>query len=261
MTTINYTNGTASNEQDLITVLDTFLTGTCGWTKIGTTTDTSSDRDYTYKSVGSVSGKYRDLYLRFRGYNNTLYIYTYTAWFSSSVKSDEISVNAPTGSSYLNYWFFGNQDWVWVLFANAGIYSCFGGYIDSFYDENDDDLPVAVVGQSSSSTALAGGSRIYMYNPFFISSGTNTVCTSFFPSTLLSYGSPNSRDASIANYPVTVIRATTYSEVMGTLPGILYFYGSVLTSGSWYTVSGTTDKFFIQRTSDTNCYGFGPIPV
>jgi hypothetical protein len=266
MTSINFLKGTAATEQLLVTDLDTFLTGTCGWSRIGTISDTVTDRDYVFFSRGSVVGKYRDIYVRVRGNGDAIWLWGYTRWSSVS-NSDETPTadnNTATGTALIAYWMFGNQDWFWLVIKNnstAEYRSMFGGYIDTFYPPEEDDLPLAIVSHRYASTNFSGSSRIKMYVPFNVSSGTAENFSGYDASTLLSYGSPNIRNASLANYPVVVVNANaTAPEVRGVLPGVLGFYGSTLTTGTWYIVSGTEDKFFRQKYSDAVCYGYGPIP-
>jgi len=81
---IEYITGSATTEQDLILALEDFMVNVLtGWTLIDKNTDTSSDRDYVFYSQGTEVGKYRDLYIRWRGYNNDIQIYGYQRWASS----------------------------------------------------------------------------------------------------------------------------------------------------------------------------------
>ena len=61
-----YETGTATDEQDLVGKLDTFLTSVVGtWTKIDTVTDDASTKDLVFSSVGD--GQHETIYLRFKG--------------------------------------------------------------------------------------------------------------------------------------------------------------------------------------------------
>lgn len=259
-----FTNGTATNEQDLVGQISTFLTGTCGWALKGTITDTGTDKDLVFFSRGSTPGKYCDLYIRWRGNADKIQVYAYTLWASAVVYNDQITDGTytvcATGTSTIPYWLFGDPDGLWVMLKNgSSYYSAYGGYINTYYAAADDRWPIAIIGQSNPSTFFSG-TRI---NAYSVISGTSAVYNSHDNNytNLLAYGK-SVRDGSNTAMPLPIYSPTTNkNEVRGELYGVLRFPGSGLAVESWYTVSGTNSKFFLHRLNDTHCYGYGPVPV
>ena len=260
-----YETGTATDEQDLVGKLDTFLTSVVGtWTKIDTVTDDPSTKDLVFHSPGH--GTHRDIYLRFRGSVNFVYIYGYSFWASSVDYDGEIYNSnhtcVATGSNSINYWFFGDVDYVWFVVEDsvATTYcSGYGGLIESYYSPELDDLPLAVVGCYSYTYAL-NNNRIYMYSA--TASGVaieHTIFNLYTP--LLSYGDPSDRVSGVnAHAPFIVYSISTGSkEIRGELKGALYFSGASFSSGDIVTISGTNDSYLIKKYSDTNCEAIGPI--
>jgi hypothetical protein len=263
----HYLNGTAATEQDLIDDLDSFLVNNVGWTLIDTVTDTGSDNDRVYFRQGT--NGLRDMYVRWRGTGNQIRVYGYSLWVSSGQNSDEIHNSSNTvinvGSSSLNYWFFGDAHWCWVIVQNgdnSNYYSCFGGFCNSYYNSSDDDLPLAVAGMGSN-TYTFESDRLYMYSPVISGTPIKYESLDAVSSSLLVYSSPNTRDGSFGFLPIiTYTDITGHFEVRGELPGIFQANGAGLSTQSFITISGTTEQVFIvKHSSNTNTYGFGPIPV
>lgn len=263
-----YSNGTATTEQDLVGYLDTFLTSTIGgWTKVGTITDTGTDKDLVFKSSGETPGRYRDIYIRVRGYNNYLYFYGYSYWESAVTNDGQLYSasysNMPVGSSSIDYWLFGDKDHFWVVAKNGSdLYSGGGGYLNSYYDPADNDLPLVIVGHGSISYAFASTTRVQGYSA--TTSGTNIAlrAASDIHSGILAFGDPSFRDGSQAHMPAIMYCTTAgHQEIQGELKGTLMFSGVTLANEDWVTISGTDYKFFITRYSDTSCTGYGPVAV
>ena len=265
---VYYSAGTATTEQDLIVAIDTFLTSTIGsWSRIGTITDTSSDKDYVYKVAGpGTPGQYRDIFVCWGGDSNTLYVYGYSAWYSAASYSDQLysTTYAATGASAIKYWFFGDSTYLWVVIKNGDdnyYYSCFGGFIDSYYSYTYDPLPLAVVGQTSYATGLQEAGRTQMYSATVSGSNVNYL-VDHAQTDFLAYGDPNVRDNSQAHYPLILYSTTAGSkEIRGEFPGAVKFSGDTLVSEDWVVVSGTDYKFFIRRYSTDDCEGYGPVHV
>jgi len=264
---VYYANGSASDEQDLVGDLHTFLTSTIGeWTRVGIITDTATDKDYVYKSQGTNPGMYRDLYIRIRGYGNYIYLYGYSYWESVGVNDGELHHSTyskvSVGAAAIPYWFFGDEDHFWIVAKNdVTYYSGHAGYLDTYYTPTDDDLPMVIIGHSSASYGLSSN-RMYSYSP--VVSGTNVAYTTStsLQSQFLIYADPNDRDGAQGHVPYVIYTtAAGQTEVRGELKGVLYFSGNTLVSEDWVTISGTSSKFFIRRYSATVCEGFGPVPV
>lgn len=266
---VYYATGTATTEQDIVDAIDTFLTSTIGsWTLLDTVTDDAGDNDRVYFSRGSVPGRYQDLYIRWRATSNNIYVYGYSLWVDSGTYSDEV-YNAsytvmPVGGSNMEYHLFGTADYLWVVVKNSSngyYYSCFGGYILSYYEDEDDTLPLAIIGQANSSYDYSGN-RCIMYYP--VVSGSSGIYKSHRDAYtyLLTYGDPNARDGSQASLPFVMYCDTSgYKEVRGELPGTLRFSGATLSSADWVVMSGTNYKFFIQQYDSDSCFGYGPVDV
>jgi hypothetical protein len=269
---VYYETGTATSEQGLVGAIDTFLTGTVGgWAKIDTITDSGTDKDLVFYSPGSIPGKFRGPYVRVRGNADYVKLYGYTSWnIDTNTGTDELS-NASNctwvsvGSTTIAYWLFGTRDWFWFVGKNGSSYNAgFGGLIDTYYDPSDDDYPLAIVGQYSNTYSFTAN-RAYMYVPFSIASGVsvNYTTNDSVYSTLLVNGSPNARDSSIAHQPVLLrCIVDAYDELRGELPGIVHLYGSSVTAEQWVVISGTGNKYFVQKNNTTTlCWGIGPVPV
>ena len=167
-----YETGTASSANDLIDKISAFLTGSCGWSLL----DTVATYDKVFFSNGTTPGRYRPLYVRWRNISNYIHVSGYTLWVDSGTYNDELynssTSRAPANSPPVTYWFFGNADRLIVVIKNVvSYYAMYGGYISTYHQPDKDDLPLCVVGHSSSSTDLTGD-RARMYVPFTLSSGT-----------------------------------------------------------------------------------------
>ena len=118
--TIEYITGAATTEQDLILALSDFMLNVLdGWSCIDIKTDTSDDRDYIFYSQGTQPGRFRDLYIRWRGYNNDVMVYGYQRWVNYEDYDAELHngtysiINCGTGP--FTYWIFGDNDGVWLV--------------------------------------------------------------------------------------------------------------------------------------------------
>ena len=260
-----YVNGTATDEQDLVGQLDTFLTGTIGtWVKIDTVTDTAATKDLVFRSPGN--GEHRQIYLRFLATGNSVYIYGYSGW-RSSVDYDgqlhsAIYSRMGTGTGNINYWFFGDIDYVWIVAEDSvGNYIAgHGGLLDSYHSAEDDDLPLVIIGCINSSYSMTGTNRTYMYSALV--SGTNIMHKAYNTHTpLLAYGDPSDRNANVeAHTPFIIYNDVVgHKEVRGELRGALYFSGTSFSSGDWVTISGTDMSYFVRSISASNCEAFGPV--
>lgn len=260
-----YEYGTVADEQELVGSLDTFLTSVIGtWTKIDTVTDTASDKDLVFHSPGN--GQYRDIYLRFRGTGNYVYIYGYSLWIDSGTYDGELHnslyTRVATGSNSINYWFFGDIDYVWVVVQDVvtGTYcSGHGGLIDSYYDAADDDYPLVVIGCAADYYPLTSTNRAYMYSALSSGTAVNHIAYNTHTS-LLAYGDPSDRDSNIEAHTPFIMYNTIagHKEIRGELKGALYFSGTSFNSADWTTVSGTDMMYFIRKYSVTLCEAFGP---
>jgi len=265
---IEYITGTATTEQDLILALEDFMVNVLtGWSVIDKNTDTASDRDYIFYSQGTVPGRYRDLYIRWRGYSDDVRVYGYQRWASSADYDAELhdtSYNIINcGAGPFNYWVFGDADGVWLIIKDGTSYwSGFGGYFETYYCDDIDDLPTCVVGHSSLSSFFTSP-RVYGYGPPPVGSGykTSYVSNSAYYTTYLTYGEPNQRDGSVAHLPIIMAHSTNNAEkeIRGELKHSLWFGGDTLASEDWVTISGTNYKYFISKYGADTTFGVGPI--
>ncbi|MCK5021498.1 MAG: hypothetical protein KAS32_31085 [Candidatus Peribacteraceae bacterium] len=265
---IEYIKGSATTEQDLVLALEDFMINVLtGWSVVDKNTDTASDRDYIFYSRGVEVGKYRDLYIRWRGYDDNLDIYGYQRWVDSGDYDAELNdvsgsrVNC--GSGPFTYWIFGDNDGVWVIIKSGStFYHAYGGYLETYFCDSDDDIPLCIVGQPYDSTFFDSNSLL-AYGPPTAASGTNTsysVSATIF-NNYLTYGEPNQRDGSTAHIPVVMVHTTITSqyELRGELKHALWFAGESISSEDWITISGTDYKYFINKYDSTKTLGFGPV--
>jgi len=267
---IEYIQGTAADEQEIILALEDFMTNVIsGWTVLDKNTDTGTDRDYIFYSQGTTPGKYRDLYIRWRGISDDVRLYAYQRWNNSGDFDAEL--NDPTynimnvGAGSLTYWIFGDADGVWLLVKNgSNYYSGYGGYLETYYCNDVDDLPTCVIGQDAS-PSFFDSNRVYAYGPPSAGSGIETayLTTKNLYTEFLTYGEPNQRDGSVAHIPVVLYHSTNTPEyeVRGELRHALWFGGTSLAAEDWVTISGTNYKYFIQKYQNDETVGFGPVPT
>ena len=265
---IEYITGSATTEQDLVLALEDFMINVLtGWTVVDKNTDTVDDRDYIFHSQGTEVGKYRDLYIRWRAYNNDLDVYGYQRWVNSGDYDAELynasytRVNCGTGP--FTYWIFGDADGVWIMIKEGtNYYHAYGGYLETYYCDDVDDLPTLVAGQPAVATFFDTSSMLG-YGPPSAGSGTNTIyiTSKDLYTNFLTYGEPNQRDGSVAHTPIVVFHSSTgvQKELRGELKHALWFGGTSIASEDWVTLSGTTYKYFIQKYTDDETVGFGPV--
>lgn len=169
----SYTYGTCTTEQDLVTDMSTFLTTTIGdWELFDTISDTSSNRDYVWKSPGEDPDNYRDIYIRVRAQSNNLYVYAYGLYADSTTYWQEL-YNAtysylPTSGYPFRYWMFGNKDFICFTIMNGNdgyTYTGYLGLIESAYTPNDDPLPIICKGHKTHYYTWHTTSYAYMHSP------------------------------------------------------------------------------------------------
>lgn len=269
---IEFGKNSATSEQEVLLQFDSFLVSICGWERIDIVTDTVTDRDYVYYSQGTEAGKYRDLYVRLRAYANYIDVYGYSWWGSSSNNSGELYDSSytriPVNGTAFDWYGFGDKDGFWLVVDDGSYYySLFGGYFDTYYDASFDSLPTCVIGNIYNSYWYTD-SRVYGYgaadNLSPNVSGTSRKYVTYVNiyNDMLLHSSPSDRDGTEYGHCPFVMYCTdnvSGYEVRGELRHVLWFSGAGLTSGDWYTISGTNYKYFIKRYSDDHTEGFGPI--
>lgn len=161
-----YTYGLVTTEQDFIEEVDSFLTSTVGgWSRIGTISDTSSDRDFVWMSPGEDPDNYRGVFIRLRGYNNNIYTYGYGSWTDGVTYGHELYNSTysylAVGSYPLRYWMWGDKDFVAFAIINGSTGNTYTGYlglIESTYVPETDPLPLLIRGHSSEDYTWSDGS-------------------------------------------------------------------------------------------------------
>lgn len=269
MTTyLEYRNGFAATEQDLIIALDDFLLTQVGtWERVYKIADTSSDRNYVFKSVTSNSDLYRSLYVRWRAYSASVYIGGYTYYDSDGTYTDEISPSsAYTGSSFY-YYLFADADSIWVI-MHTGVgqwYYAYTGLFNSYYNMSlEDRYPLALVINTSESYSFTDN-IVTCYGPWVLSSGTSyTYKTNIIEySSMLEYAEPSDRSGVVGICPAVLYRDSFPEEVRGELKNTWLTSGVVVSPNTWHTVSGTNDKYYgVSYYADVSKSFFvGPIPA
>lgn len=262
----SYTYGTCQTEQDFVTDVNTFLTTTMGtWELFETISDTSSNRDYAWKSEGEDPDNYRDIYIRMRAESNNIYLYAYGLYESSTVNWQELYSSSysylPTDGYAFRYWMFGNKDFVCFTILNSDdgyTYTGYLGLIESSYTPNDDDLPILCKGHSSNSYTWHSNGHHYMHAP--VASGEQQYFS-------YNWGSILNNDIGIRNtklqfFPV-VLRNSTASnnEVRGRPFGVYQVSGQrAPTVAPITSASGVFLCFRDGTTSYTDrTYAYGPV--
>lgn len=268
---INFGKGTASDEQDLIVQFTNFVVGICGWEEIDRITDTSSDRDYVFKSRGTQPDRFADLYMRWRGYSNYIYTGMYTRYASSSDYDSYVhnsSYNrSQCSSTDFGWWGFGDEDGVWLVWVSGGYYySAFTGYLNTYFSDADYSQCACCVGQSQYYTWF-NSNRLLAYHPVYdrgaSASGTGAALITSVNTYnyLLTYHEPSDRDGTDqGHWPIIMYDASGDTvSLVGELRHCLAFSGNSFSSEDWYTISGTNHKYFIKKYGNNSTTGFGPV--
>lgn len=168
-----YDYGTCQTEQDFATALNTFLVTTIGdWELYDTVSDTSSNRDYVWKSPGEDPDNYREIFIRVRTQSDNIYSYGYGSWTSAAVYGQElhsfIYSYTSTNAKAFKYWMYGNKDFVCftILNSNDGYtYTSYLGLIESSYVPEDDPYPLLARGHRTSDHTWHASGYNYMHAP------------------------------------------------------------------------------------------------
>jgi hypothetical protein len=290
-------SGTATTEQDFIVALDNTLAHVFGWELVRKNSDSSSDRDYWFRSAGEQAGTYMPLYARVRGFSNALEFYTYSNLTAAGVSSDEVynsSVTKISISTSFDFWISGNKDIFYVMVKGTTNNHFMGGvgYLDTPYTSAQDPLPAFSTGQGNATT-LFTGNRVRSYSAPswwsshtggalggpFLDAGTSTssgVENTYIGTgnTILQYASPLQRDGRYMCTPVSLYIGLTTdlitSEFRGSLPNLWGMWGDSASMGGIVTASGininsdsvVSDANFIVMTEfnqDDNTYIIGPV--
>lgn len=267
MDTIEYRHGLSNDLQEIWHDLKDFMVSQAGWTVLYTLSDTPSEARYIFSSEGT-TGEYRTIYAswHFSGTNINCSAYTYYNP-DLSIYNDSMwdyNITNATADAPLSYHFLGNEDGVWFVYYSAdddewgNVYI---GYYDSFFDSTEEgNYPLCVIGQKYEYYWF-DDTRIRAYAPWSLSSGTvwNYTVHKDIYNEGYSYGQPNKRDGSIS-YGRLIFK-NDY-EVRGALKHVVGVGGrSMVSPGSWFTVSGTTHKYFVAAyTQDIDEWSaFGPV--
>ena len=261
----DYTYGVAQTEQDFVNYVDDFLTSTIGgWTRIDTISDTSSNRDFVWKSTGESPDDYDDIYIRIRG-QTYLYVYGYGVYEDSSTYWQEL-YNATysyinCGSTPFRYWMWGDKDFVafTVLNSDGNTYTGYLGFIESAYIPETDSRPLLIKGHAASTYYwTTGGSNDtqLMHSP--TSSGVEAY-EGYQWSTLLSYDQGR-RETKLLLMPVVLkCEIAGHEEVRGRPNGVYQINDARAPKVAPITSASGVFLAFRQGTSTTNTYAYGPV--
>jgi hypothetical protein len=261
-----YTHGECYTEQEFITEIDTFLTGTLLWTRVGTIADTSSDKDYVWSSTGESEDR-SDVYIRLRGNGDYIYLYGYGLWASTSAYWQEVYSSSNTkiytyGYSF-RYWAFGNKDFICFV-VTPTIYNYadpmvgYAGFIRSYYTPEKDPVPLLIKGSTSSSYTWVNTPQAYMHSTN--ASGVVAYTTYGVQTGILNYDSMVRR-SSLLMWPIPLYNTTaSYKEVRGEPYGVYQVNGKFVGStGVITTASGVFITYKQGSYSNTDAFAFGPI--
>lgn len=261
-----YNYGTCDTEQDFITEVSSFMVSTLGgWEIIDTISDTSTNRDYVWKSPGEDPSNYRDIYVRMRGENNNIYLYGYGLWESTTAYWQEL-YNAsytfvPTWTSGLRYWMYGNKDFIcFITLYYVGGTTRVGylGLIESSYVPTDDPYPLLCRGQSQDYYTWHSSNYQYMHAP--VASGEQ-IYYAINWDTLLDVDIGLRDDRLLLLPPVLVNKTASNNEVRGRPYGVYQVSGNRAPSMAPITsASGVFLGFRDGSSSYSNRhYVYGPV--
>lgn len=275
---VEYATGTVTTAYDLINDFSVFVTGQCGWTLEGT--DDPGDGSYldkVFSSTGTEVGRYDTAYVRLYGSGSRVDVYGYKSWSSFTTSSGELHDSTysnivftwPAGGT-ITWHGFGDEDGFWMVVDDTSSwYSLYGGYIYTYYPNTVDVYPLAVVGQTTASQWY-NAQRVHMYGVNDVRSGYSGASAVLYGTgniaytEMISYSNPSTRDSSEIGHAPMILYTTSLAEgveVRGELLHVMQFAGGALSSGDWYTVSGTSYKYLIKSYSDAQTEGFGPLQV
>jgi hypothetical protein len=272
---LNFGKGTAVDEQDFVTNIINFAVGICGWQIVSVYSDTAVLKGVCLKSSGTQPGRFGDLYAVYWGQSNTLGVDCCTRWVSISDKDGSI-YNAsyhltPCAGSTFNWYGIGDEDGIWFLWDSGGsYYSCYVGYLETYYSDELYNSCGSAIGQANVAYFF-DENRTRAHYPYIdkytttSGAGIELYTNRVIYSNMLQYSDPSNRDGTSQGQWPFIMACTTAGKraIVGELRHCLWFPGTTLTTGAWYTISGTNFKYLIQKYSGDNAetVGFGPILV
>lgn len=262
----SYDYGLAQTEQDFVTAVDTFLTVTIGtWERVDTVSDTGSNRDYVWKSVGSDPDNYDDIFIRLRGESNNIYTYAYGSWTGAGGTGYELYEASysylPTGGYATRYWMWGDENFIGFTILNGSSGTTHTGYlglIESTYVPETDPLPLLNKGHSVDNYTWHTSGRQYMHSP--VASGEQQYL-SYNWSTVLGYDR-GLRETRLLLLPVLLRNSTaSNNEVRGRPYGVYQVNDSRAPKiAPIVSASGVFLCFRDGSTTYTNrTYAYGPV--
>lgn len=279
ITSFTLASGTYTDEQDLLSSLDTFITSSItGWSQLKVITDIASDKHIAYSSVGDGTRDRNDVSVRATGDYLEFHCYS---WFdtSSDTGYDDLygtQTRIPTSTSSGTYWFFGNRDSVYVSVEHPSTFNPhlggFGQFI-SYYLPEEDPKPYFVFGQVSASTLFSDTSeRVRSWHPRAFGSGYNPLSPLTTDSGVavnchsshydeIKYGVSQVRTGQPYFFePIfTSIETDASVDMRGEIPGLKligiapYSHGNVITVSGINLING---DYFIQGHTNASTVGW-----
>jgi hypothetical protein len=259
-----YTSGVVETEQDFVSALHTFLTSDLsGWTRVEIVSDTSSDRDYAWSSDGENPDDNDTIYIRLRGYDNYLYNYGYITYTDSLTNTGELFdtnyTRINTNGYGFRYWIYGNADFVCYTIKNSNDSKAYTGYlglIRSYYEPENDVLPLLVKGQYGSTYGWSSSNTCYMHNA--TTSGEDYF-TAYTWWTTLQYDQGLRSDEALV-IPVILVNTNAGDhEVRGEPYGVYQVNGDRV--ADFAPVLSASGVFVCAKVNNTNStsYIYGPV--
>jgi hypothetical protein len=279
-------SGTSASAQEFVTTMDNILVNVYGWELVVKAADSPTIKDYWWRSRGEEPGARMDLYcgLVASGTN----VYTRAATYVDPVTSgirDRMSATSVSAiipwSNNKKFWVLGNKDFVHFAGALSNVHHAGGfGYLDSYYNYQEDPYPVCVYGQAVSTNTFSDTGRLLAYTASAVAVATQsgvagggflaTTASGSFSAydtgdydSILQYNAPALRDGRY-----TAIRKVLYispatsfvtAEVRGDIPYLWKTWNSTLLIGEPVTASGflfDSDQFtFSERFICINEFG------
>jgi hypothetical protein len=269
-------SGTTPDEQNLVRELEAFIvSGVGAWTLLDIAVDTGIENNRVYFSDGSQPGFYDRFYGRVQAVSDSLR-FTAMAFYDVPSQTEynpitNANTRVNTGTSSINYWFIGNEDFVHVVVSGTAgqLHGGFGLW-ETYYLPFHDRRPFLSFGQLSEGQTFESTIRVRSYGPGAWETPQTTVLSGTVRdyesrhNTLLTRGTVQPRTNEPRFFePVFYTDADRgLYEVRGEIPGLFIVGGAPYTHGNIVTVTGTFGQqgsYFIHKNTDDISWAIGPI--
>lgn len=256
----------AVTEQDWVSKLDSFLVNVCGWYRVFTYSDTTTNRSYAWMSEGeSNDGRPArivnvlataddirpDCYL--------LDTYNFTTGdpgpvFLGSNDNAEVRSMGSPGKCFC----VGDKDRVFASFqtATSTFINTYFGFIQSFYNSLDDPYPYMVRGQTLSTHSWADNFNVWMIR----TDNTEDTYKMYFASSMVKEGYPNPRNGQYSFFQPIIYYDSNinFYEVRGRPKGVYFCDQTRLGHGSFVKFDDNHYVVFVSS-NEEDALAIGPV--